>query len=57
MATHLAMFAGPVCALGFHSRAARLLGAANAQLGTIDIGQDPADQIGLNHYLEDVQQA
>ena len=57
MASHLASAAGPVGALGYHTRAARLLGAANALLVGLDIGQQFADQVEINRYLEMVQDA
>ena len=57
MASHLASIAGPVGALGYYSKAARLQGAANAQLDTLGTGQQPADQVETSRYLENVQQA
>ena len=55
MAVHLASCAGPLAALGFPERAARLLGAANAHQETIGTFQQPADQPEIEAYIKAVQ--
>ncbi|MCH7663167.1 MAG: hypothetical protein IH859_04770, partial [Chloroflexi bacterium] len=57
IASHLASVAGPLGALGYHTRAARLLGAASALLIPLDIGQQFADQVEISRYLEKTQAA
>ena len=57
MATCIASLAGPAVKLGFPRRAARLLGAANAELELLGTNQQPADQIEIMQYITDVRQA
>lgn len=57
IANHLACLAGPVAALGFPKRAARLLGAANAHLETLGTDQEPADQPEIELYIRTTQKA
>jgi tetratricopeptide (TPR) repeat protein len=57
MASHLASFAGPIVALGYPKRAARLLGAANAHLELIGSYQQPADQPEIELFLKNAQEA
>jgi tetratricopeptide (TPR) repeat protein len=54
LATSLASLAGPVARLGRLRDAARLLGAASAQLQSLGIDQQPADQPEIRRYLEEV---
>lgn len=57
MATHIASFAGPIVALGFPKRAARLLGAASAHQETVGTYQQPADQPEIELFLNATQKA
>lgn len=57
MATCIATLAGPAAKLGYPQRAARLLGAANAELESLGTGHQPSDQIEIKMFILDVRQA
>jgi predicted ATPase/class 3 adenylate cyclase/DNA-binding CsgD family transcriptional regulator len=57
LATHLGSLAGPTAALGRPQRAARFLGASNAELESLGTNQQPADQGEIKLYIDAVQQA
>jgi predicted ATPase/DNA-binding CsgD family transcriptional regulator len=56
LALNLASLAGPLNELGFHEKAARLLGAAEAEMKALGINQQPADQIEIKGYLSSIRQ-
>ena len=51
------LWVGPIVALGYPKRAARLLGAANAHLELIGSYQQPADQPEIELFLKNAQEA
>jgi len=55
LATILGSLAGPTASLGYPKRAARLLGASNAQLETLGIDQQPADQVEVKLFIENTR--
>jgi predicted ATPase/DNA-binding CsgD family transcriptional regulator len=57
MATSLTTLAGPAAKLGYPRRGARLLGAADAEMESLGISQQPADQIEVKMFLLDVHLA
>jgi len=57
MATCISTLAGPAAKLGNPQRAARLLGAANAELESLGTGHQPSDQIEIKMFILDVRQA
>jgi len=57
MATCIPALAGPAVKLGHPQRAARLLGAANAELESLGTNQQPADQIEIKMFILEVRQA
>jgi predicted ATPase/DNA-binding CsgD family transcriptional regulator len=57
LATGMSALAGPAARLGYPKRAARLLGAAHAAMGSLGVNQQPADQIEVDRFIDEVQQA
>ena len=57
LAQDLAALAGPIGELGDPVKAARLLGAADAEMESLGIGQQPADQIEIDRFQSSIRQA
>jgi predicted ATPase/DNA-binding CsgD family transcriptional regulator len=57
LAIALATLAGPIAKLGDYERAARLLGAADAEMDSLDTDQQPVDQIEIGQFLTSVREA
>jgi non-specific serine/threonine protein kinase len=56
LATHLSTLAGPTAALGFPKKAARLLGAANEELESLNTKHASADIPEIKFYYDNVYQ-
>jgi tetratricopeptide (TPR) repeat protein len=56
LATHLSTLAGPTAALGFPKKAARLLGAANEEIESLNIKHGIADLPEIKFYYDNVYQ-
>jgi predicted ATPase/DNA-binding CsgD family transcriptional regulator len=57
LATAISSLAGPTAKLGYPKRAAQLLGAAYAVMGSLGTNQQPADQVEIDRFTDEVQQA
>ena len=57
LAMALAALAGPIAKLGDYEKAARLLGAADAEMESLGANQQPVDQIEIEQFLIYVRQA
>jgi predicted ATPase/DNA-binding CsgD family transcriptional regulator len=57
LAMALAALAGPIAKLGDYEKAARLLGAADAEMESLGANQQPVDQIEIERFLIYVRQA
>ena len=56
LALTLAFLSGPIAAQGNHERAAQLLGASDALLKAMGLGQQPSDQPEIDRYEAVVRQ-
>jgi predicted ATPase/DNA-binding CsgD family transcriptional regulator len=57
LAIALASLAGPIAKLGDYEKAARLLGAADAELESLGTNQQPVDQVGIGQFRSSVREA
>jgi tetratricopeptide (TPR) repeat protein len=57
LAIALATLAGPIAELGDYERAARLLGAADAEMESLGTNQQPVDQIEIGQFRTSVRKA
>jgi predicted ATPase len=57
LAVGISSLAGPAARLGYPKRAARLLGAAHAAMGSLGVNQQPADKVEVDRFTYEVQQA
>ena len=56
VATGISALAAPAARLGYPKRAARLLGAAHAAMRSLGVNLQPADQIEVDRFIDEVQQ-
>jgi tetratricopeptide (TPR) repeat protein len=57
LAIALAALAGPIARLGDYEKAARLLGAADAEMESLGTNQQPVDQIEIGQFRASVREA
>ena len=57
LAIALATLAGPTAKLGDYEKAARLLGAADAELESLGTNQQPVDQVGIGQFRTSIHEA
>jgi non-specific serine/threonine protein kinase len=57
LATGIGALAGPAARLGYPKRAAQLLGASYAAMESLGTNQQPADQVEVDQFTDEVRQA
>ncbi len=57
LAIHISALAGLATGLGYPKKAARLLGAAYAAMELLGVNQQPADQVEVDRFTDEAQQA